>query len=77
MILLQNLEDTIYKKNTSEKIMNKIQNKQNLNQNEIDVIKNEGDGNCFFRVLSQFFNSNEDFHIYFRKRLALYVESKK
>jgi len=30
----------------------------------------------FFKVLGQFFNSNEDFHIYFRKKLSLYIESK-
>ena len=45
--------------------MNKIRNKHNLTQTEIDVVENDSDGNCFFRVLDQFFNSNEDFHIYF------------
>ena len=73
----QSKRNNLYEINTSAKLMNKIQNKQNLTQAEIDVIENEGDGNCYFRVLSQFFNLYEDFHIYFRKRLALYIESKK
>ena len=57
--------------------MNKIRNKQYLTQSEIEVVENDGDGNCFFTVLGKFFNSNEDFHIYFRKKLSLYIESKK
>jgi len=36
--------------------MNKIKNKYNLTQTEINVVVNDGDGNCFFRVLGQFFN---------------------
>ena len=58
-------------------IITKIDKKEILNQNDIFIIPNTGGGNCFYKCLSQFYNNTEEFHIYYRKIIAIYVESKK
>ena len=57
--------------------MNIINNKESLTENEIEIIDKKADGNCFFSVLSWYFYSFEDYHIYMHKQLALYIEKKK
>ena len=45
----------IYFINRASNLMDKIYAKNNLDQEDILTSTNDGDGNCFFRVLSQFF----------------------
>ena len=45
----------IYFINRASNLMDKIYAKNNLDQEDILTSSNDGDGNCFFRVLSQFF----------------------
>ena len=68
----QSKRANLYEININKKIIDKIKNKEKLNQNEIDIIDNAGDGNCYFKVLSQYFYATENFHIYYRIKLALY-----
>ena len=39
--------------------MNKIYNKLTLTEKEINIIENASNGNCYYRVLSQYFNNKE------------------
>jgi hypothetical protein len=58
-------------------IITKVDKNEKLNQNDILIIPNTGGGNCFYKCLSQFYNNNEEFHIYYRKIIVVCVESKK
>ena len=57
--------------------MDKINTKNNLDQNDIITSSNDGDDNCFYRVFSQFFYYKQIYHIYYRKVIALLIHSKK
>jgi len=63
--------------NKAPKLMNKIYAKNNLDENDVVTSSNEGDGNCFFHVLSQFFYYKQIYHLYYRKVIAKYIFSKK
>ena len=67
----------IYFINKSSNLMDKIYTKTNLDQNDIITSSNDGDGNCFFRVLRKFFYIKQIYHIYYRKVIAIYIHSKK
>ena len=67
----------LYFVNNSNNLMNKINNKNELTENDVIIIENKADGNCFYHVLSQYFNENENYHIYYRKLIAQYIETKK
>ena len=56
--------------NLHDKIMHKINNKSQLNENDIKLCQNTGGGNCFYKVISQFYHNNERYHAYYRKKLA-------
>ena len=45
----------LYYINTNQILLQKIKNKQNLNNIDIIVWKNTGGGNCFYKALSQYF----------------------
>ena len=56
--------------------MDKIYNEYKLIEKEIQIIENDSEGNCYYRV-QRFFNTLENYHIYFLKELTLYIETKK
>jgi len=60
--------------------MDKKYNKLKLTEKDINIIENDTDGKCYYRILSQFFNNNEGFHIFYlfyRKEIAKYIDAKK
>ena len=57
--------------------MNKIYAKNNLDENDVVTSSNEGHGNCFFHILSQFFYYKQIYHLYYRKVIAKYIFTKK
>ena len=57
--------------------MTKINRKENLNKNDIHIVPNTGGGNCYYKTLSQIYNNTEEYHIYYRKIIAIFVESKR
>ena len=63
--------------NKDQNIMAKLNGKLNLTELDVDVIPNTGGGNCFYKAISQFYLGTEDYHIYYRKQLAEFIESKK
>ena len=67
----------LYFVNKLNNLINKIINKKELTEDDIILIENKADGNCFFLVLSQYFNEDEIYQIYYRKLIALYIDSKK
>ena len=58
-------------------LLTKINKKEKFNQNDIKIVPNTRGGNCFYKRLSQFYNNTEEYHIYYRKIIAIFVESKK
>ena len=62
--------------NTEQNIMKKLNGKLNLTELDVDVIQNTGGGNCFYKSISQFYLGTENYHIYYRKQIAEYIESK-
>ena len=63
--------------NNAPKLMNKIYAKNNLDENDVVTSSNEGDGNCFFHILSQFFYYKQIYHLYYLKVIAKYIFTKK
>ena len=63
--------------NTDNKLMQKLNTKNLLDERDIIVIPNSANGNCFYKTISQFYYNKEIYHIYFRKTIAEYIESKK
>jgi len=63
--------------NNNMNISNKIQNKSKLNQKDVNIIDNSGQGNLFYKAISQFYNLSENYHIYSRKIMSEYIDSKK
>ena len=59
--------------NLNINIMNIINSKLCLNQNDIKLCQNTGGGNCFFKVISQFYHNTEIYHAYYRKKLAFEI----
>ena len=62
----------LYFVNKSANLINKINNKSEMTEEDVMIIENKADGNCFFSVLSQYFNQDERFHNDYRKLVALY-----
>ena len=62
--------------NTNQNIMTKLNWKLNLTEIDVDVIQNSG-GNCFYKAISHFYIGTENYHIYYRKQLEEFIESKK
>ena len=46
-----------------------------MTEKDIRIINNTGGGNCFYKAISQFYWHNEDYHPYYRKRIAEYMDS--
>ena len=63
--------------NIEQNIMTKLNGKLNLTELDVDIIQNTGGGNCFYKAISQFYLGKEDYHIYYRKQIAQFIESKK
>ena len=63
--------------NSDQNIMAKLNGKLNLTELDVDIIQNTGGGNCFYKAISQFYLGKEDYHIYYRKQIAQFIESKK
>ena len=59
--------------NLNINIMNIINSKLSLNQNDIKLCQNTGEGNCFFKVISLFYHNTEIYHAYYRKKLAFEI----
>ena len=62
--------------NTEQNIMKKLNGKLNLTELDVDIIQNTEGGNCFYKSISQFYLGTENYHIYYRKQIAEYIESK-
>ena len=63
--------------NTEPNLMAKLNGKLDLGESDVDVIQNSGAGNCFYKSISQFYLETENYHLYYRKQIAEYIESKK
>ena len=64
--------------NNASKLMNKIYAKNNLDENDVVTSSNEGDGNCFFHVLIQFFYYKQIYHFIIEKLLQnIFFQKKK
>ena len=64
---------TMYLNYATNNIFNKIKNKEQLTQKDIIVIPNSGNGNCFFKIISQFYTNNEKYYYYYRKKIVEYI----
>ena len=66
----QNKEErnNIFLINNDNNLLQKMNNKNSLNEGDILVILNSANGNCFYKSLSQFYYNKEMYHIYFRKK---------
>ena len=53
----------------NEQLYQKVLNHENLSKDIIDIINVEGDGNCFYRAISQFLLKNELFHQSIREEI--------
>ncbi len=74
---LLNKRNDIYFINYKKNLVRKFENKQNLVKFDIKICENSGYGNCYYKVLSQFFYKTEIYHIYFRKEIASFYRYKK
>ena len=63
--------------NTEQNIMAKLNGKLNLTELDVDVIQNTSRGNCFYKSISQFYLDTEEYHIFYRKQIAEYIDLKK
>lgn len=54
-------------------MITKVEKKEKLNQNDKLIIPNREKGNCFSKCLSQFYNNTEEYHIYYRKIIDIYI----
>ena len=63
--------------NAEQNLFRKINIKSDLNENDINICQNKGNGNCYYKALSQFYYNTENYHIYYRKIILEYIESKK
>ena len=41
------------------------------------IAQNTGEGNFFYKALSQFYHNTEEYHIYYWKIIVLYINAKK
>ena len=69
--------NNIFLINNDNNLLQKMNNKNSLNEGDILVIPNSANGNCFYKSLSQFYYNKEMYHIYFRKKIAEYIELNK
>ena len=53
--------------------MQKIQNKIKLIEKDIGILNNTGGGICLYKAISQFYNHTEEYHLYYRKKIAKYI----
>ena len=56
--------------------MHKINSKIKIDQNDVNLLINKTDGYCFYRVISQFYNQDEIYHICYRKELMVHINKK-
>ena len=61
------IRKNVYIINTKTDLLNKILNKEDLNQNVVILCQNSGKAKCFYKVLNQFYTNKEAYHIYYRK----------
>ena len=62
--------------NTNSIIHNKINNNENIEYDLVKKIPNTAGGNCFFKAISQFFTNKETYHMHYRQRVAILINSK-
>jgi hypothetical protein len=55
----------IYFITVSKNLCDKIKNKKILTQDDVLIAQNTGDGNFFYKALSQFYHNTEEYHIYY------------
>ena len=65
--------NNIFLINNDNNLLQKMNNKNSLNEGDILVIPNSANGNCFYKSLSQFYYNKEMYHIYFRKKIEEYI----
>ena len=58
-------------------LYHKVLKKEIIYKNEIIILNVIGDGNCYFRNLSLYFTNNENYHIFFRELLYIYINKNK
>jgi len=54
-----------------------LNNKKQINESDVIIIPNSGDENCFYKCISQFYHNKEEYHIYYRKLICEFINSKK
>lgn len=67
----------LYLINTNQNLKYKLENKIVLNEQDVVRIRNTGNGNCYYKCLSQFYTNNEIFHMYYRKIICELIETLK
>ena len=55
----------IYFITVSKNLCDKIKNKKILTQDDVLIAQNTGEGNFFYKALSQFYHNTEEYHIYY------------
>ena len=53
----------------NEELYKKVINHEKINEDLVDIINVEKDGNCFYRVISYFLYNNEESHLEIRKQI--------
>ena len=74
---LYELIKDVYIINTNKQILNKILNKDDINQKDVTICRNSGKGNCFYKSISQFYTNKEIYHIYYRQEICKLIDNKK
>jgi len=70
------IRKNIYFININTHLIDKINKYLVSNEKDINILHNAGRGNCFHKSISRFyFNFVEDYHIYYRKEIASFLDS--
>ena len=74
---LKEYKKNVFIINLTHNLIDKLNNKKQINDSDIIIIPNSGGGNCFYKCLSQFYLNKEEYHIYYRKLIYEYIINKK
>ena len=61
--------------NVNSDLKDLVNNNQNINANQIKIIKVLGDGNCFYRCLSYFFLQSPDYYNEFKQLIIEWIDN--
>jgi len=74
---LKEYKKNIFIINLTYNLIDKLNNKKQINESDVIIIPNSGDRNCFYKCISKFNHNKEEYHIYYRKLICEYINSKK